>query len=206
MENILQFLEIDNVNDLRRERESLSQLTDDDYFVINNVIEKWDDRQAIANILLFPDIIEKSDRWNTIQKGLESYSEPYYILTAVCGIKRVKSNIPSQYREKYIAQLLRFCDTKTQTLAIQSSITLTHLLHQDEHYLLPQAYPVFNDIVNDNILVFLVENYDEKQLKQLLKNAKISWRAKRQFTKEFSNAKKHKKKLSFTEIPNLKDT
>ncbi|BBM86749.1 hypothetical protein [Candidatus Uabimicrobium amorphum] len=188
MEEILRFLEIEDLELLREARKTLPALDDDSHFVVQNVVDKWDDEQAVANILMCPDIMEESYRWQTIEKGLESYSNPYYILSTVCGLQHLTA-IPDSYREKYLTRVLRFCETKTETLAICASITVTHLLRKDEDYLFSQLYPVFNDNVNHNITLYFAKNYDAKEFKAVAKKAGLSWGTKRHFLKEFAKIK-----------------
>lgn len=202
MEEILRFLEIEDLELLRETRKTLPTLDDDSNFVVHNVVDKWEDEQAISNILLYPDIMEESYRWQTIEKGLESYSNPYYILSSVYGLQNITA-IPNSYREKYLTRVLRFCETKTETLAICASIAVTHLLSKEEDYIFSQIYPVFNDSVNHNIALYFAKNYCLKEFKAIVKKAGLSWGTKRHFLKEFT--KVNGREFIKARIPNFRD-
>ncbi|WP_372370182.1 hypothetical protein [Candidatus Uabimicrobium sp. HlEnr_7] len=204
MEDILYFLGVEDLDSLHESKKKLSKLNEDDHFIVHNVIDKWEDEQAIANILLYPDIIDESYRWQTIEKGLESYSNPYYILAAIYGLQNLKS-VPNSYQEKYFSRILRFCETKTDTLAVCASVTATFLATEENSYLLAEIYPVFNDNVNHNFVNHFVQKYDIAQIKAFAKKAGLPWGTKRLFIKECTKAKRNSTPLVKAKIPNLKD-
>jgi hypothetical protein len=58
-----------------------------------SVVETWTDRQGVANILFYPDLLPPSTQLRFLKKGLEETEFPYYALAAVLGLQTVTERL-----------------------------------------------------------------------------------------------------------------
>jgi hypothetical protein len=81
------FLTTDDLDDLLRARQRLGRVSKRDSLAAVSVLEQWADRQAVANVLFYPDLLPPTVRMRFLMKALEEMEFPYYTLAAVVGLQ-----------------------------------------------------------------------------------------------------------------------
>jgi hypothetical protein len=82
-----EFLRTVDLDDLLRARQRLGRVSKRDSQATVSVLEQWADRQAISNVLFYPDLLPRTARMPFLMKALEEEEFPYYTLAAVVGLQ-----------------------------------------------------------------------------------------------------------------------
>jgi hypothetical protein len=91
LETVLKTTDLD---DLLRERRDILSLTPQETERVSAVIRAWTDRQAIANLLFYPDLIPLSLRFDALDRALRSHGFPYFGLAATVGLPELLAVYP----------------------------------------------------------------------------------------------------------------
>jgi hypothetical protein len=84
------FLQSPDLDDLLARREAITEITRDDAAALTEVVSAGDDRQAVANLLMYPELIPPAVRSATVLSALEGADDDYRVLAAACGLGRVE--------------------------------------------------------------------------------------------------------------------
>lgn len=117
--------------------------------------------QAVANLLFHPTLIPTPLRFAAIDRGLQSYDEPYLALAAVVGLQQVRPDeVPEALRATWRELLLQMVRSRS-ILASRASVTLfTHLpaAHAGE---LLALYPVPDSTASRNIIAYALSRFGD---------------------------------------------
>ncbi|MHA2069117.1 MAG: hypothetical protein ACXABY_32555, partial [Candidatus Thorarchaeota archaeon] len=76
------FLFATDLDDLMSARANLSDMDYEDTEELLRILQKWEDTQAVANILMYPDLMPEGMRLHYILKGLHENRVIYFALAA----------------------------------------------------------------------------------------------------------------------------
>jgi hypothetical protein len=95
------FLTAEDLDDLLGARHRLGRVGKRDSQAAVAVLEQWADRQAVANLLFYPDLLPRSLRMRFLMKGLDETEVPYYQLAAVMGLQTLASEADTRLEEAF---------------------------------------------------------------------------------------------------------
>jgi hypothetical protein len=120
------FLKAEDLDVLLRARGDIGSLTPEESARVVSVIQAWDDRQAVANLLFHPDVMPVSIRFEALDRALRSHDIPYFVLAATVGLQAVGlADVPSDKRTTWIQTLLGLVQSTSEVLAGRASVTLS---------------------------------------------------------------------------------
>jgi uncharacterized protein DUF7010 len=114
-----------DLDELLRLRHEIPALTPEESDRVAAVIREWRDRQAVSNLLFYPELIPAGIRFEALDRALHSSEDPYVALAASVGLQRVApDDVPSEKREAWILTLLTHAGSTSPVLARRASMTL----------------------------------------------------------------------------------
>ena len=70
-------------------RDALDGLDEDDDARIREVLTAWDDVPAVANLLMYPEVVAEQERMPALLRALRDDAQPYLGLAASVGLQRL---------------------------------------------------------------------------------------------------------------------
>ena len=70
-------------------RDDLDGLDEQDDARIHEVLSAWEDVPAVANLLMYPEVVVEDERMPALLRGLRDDAEPYLALAASVGLQRL---------------------------------------------------------------------------------------------------------------------
>ncbi len=95
------FLTTEDLDDLLRARQRLGRVSKRDSHAAVSVLERWADRQAVANVLFYPDLLPRTVRMRFLMKALEETEFPYYTLAAVVGLQNLTDALETKLEKEF---------------------------------------------------------------------------------------------------------
>lgn len=87
MPGLDRFLTAIDLDDLLRARHDIASLTPEESARIVSVVRDWNDRQAVANLMLHPDLMPTDVCLDAVDRALHSNEVPYFTLAATVGLQ-----------------------------------------------------------------------------------------------------------------------
>jgi hypothetical protein len=160
MTKLKAFLHCTDLDDLLKAYGRLRKIRKRQQKCILEVLSAWDQPQSIANILFYPEIIPKDERFQCISKALTEKKQPYYKLAAIVGISNFEREaFSSDQRDTIIDLLFSILEHDKGLIADRTVLALWNLI--DEHHI-PKALRLLehaNENVRHNILAWLIRQY-----------------------------------------------
>ncbi|MBD2315541.1 hypothetical protein [Phormidium tenue] len=155
--NLCEFLRAEDFDDLLEINSSLLDLSNADKKQIEEILQGWKPPQAIANLLMYPNLIPENSRLSSLFRALQSPEVDYYPLAAILGLEKVAPNSLSEETRSEVFEALLGC-METEVLIIVQRCTIALSQYQEAHELDRMSrwlnYP--DDIVKHNILANLI--------------------------------------------------
>ncbi len=169
MKKLQAFLSCTDLDDLLRARGQVRNITTRQAKHISEILAAWDPPQAVANILFYPDIIPNIERFRYLLKALHDDKQPYNKLAAVVGISILKAEVlSSDQRAEIIESLYAIMCQYSGILAERTAITLFHLISRGHILKTLALLEHSNENVRHNVLAWLIRQYADENLKNLL--------------------------------------
>jgi hypothetical protein len=124
------FLAASDLNELARSRAGVdpAQLSADDRLEIEAVLHDWDDVQAVANLLMYPELIATDERLAHVRRALVD-EHTYIQLAATVSIVEIdRAEFNEDARYDLVQRLLESIATDRGLLADRASYSLVALL------------------------------------------------------------------------------
>jgi hypothetical protein len=125
------FLAAADLDDLAAIREELlgAELDTDDRLEVTAVLHDWDDIQAVANLLMHPQLIPADERAPSVQRGLGDVEHSYLRLAACVGVGELDlAELDDDTRHRLVQTLLDAVATDAGTIAERASFSVIWLL------------------------------------------------------------------------------
>ena len=84
------FLAEGELDRLDAARQAVGEPSGEDAAAIGRTLREWADVQAVANLLMHPDLIGEELRVPSLRRGLAEQGHPYLALAAAVGLQRVE--------------------------------------------------------------------------------------------------------------------
>ena len=167
------FLDAEDLDALLSARMQISVLDRVDSQELSAIVRRWTDKQAIANLLMYPEVIPASDRIYALLKGLDEDETEYLVLAAVVGLQNLADDaIPEQERKVVARKLLSTLSHPSETIASRVTVTVANYIEHLDHRDLLAFLGHPDGTVKHNILVALLPLVGREHIKDLVR-AKI---------------------------------
>lgn len=126
------FLAATDLDELGALREQLEGrlLDTDDLLEIIAVITDWEDVQALANLLMYPEVIAPAERHEALQRGLDDAAHPYLRLAAAVGLGDLDlAEVDDDTRYRFAQSLLRVVAAGDDAAAERAAFAVLRYLH-----------------------------------------------------------------------------
>jgi hypothetical protein len=101
------FLLSEELDELASLRDEITSIDRAEAAELSRVVSAWSDPQAIANLLMYPELIPEPDRLPSLMRGLATGANDYLALAAVVGLQRIDDDeIPTGARADIARQLV----------------------------------------------------------------------------------------------------
>lgn len=159
LESVSTILAAADLDELYRAVRGLGRLSATDVEAIRAVLERWDDTQALANLLMYPKLVPVDLRAASLLRGLRDGERPYLALAAAVGLARLDAGWVSQAERTALRdQLLAAVAAGPDLVAVRAAIALAGFIDAAD---LPRVLPCLghpDDRVCHNLLVALAEH------------------------------------------------
>lgn len=171
--DLADFLIATDLDELVASRAKLSDLSSEDSGLIVDILQEWKDQQAIASLLMYPDLIPESIRFETILKGLQEPNSSYLRLAAIVGSDRLVIETPEQEVAIYNGMFDSIINSPAVIAVRASGYLVNKLLFSSQDYSTRIApfldHP--NTSVKHNILAALIPLVGLKNIQSFLDQA-----------------------------------
>ncbi len=170
-QNMEAFLQADELNNLASLAKQAAPLDAADATEIKALVEHWTETQALANLLMYPDIIPSEIRFEALLKGLQSPVKSYLVVAATIGLQRVVSQLSDAEQKAVLDRLLEIIPLSPPTAAGRASVTLSELSRADyaDRFVVLLGHP--GDMIKHNVLVALIKAVGFAQAQVVIDNA-----------------------------------
>jgi hypothetical protein len=205
------FLRATDLDDLLRARSQISAVSKEDAAVLNEIIVSWEDRQAIANMLMYPELIPAANRNDALLRALHSDPSDYELLASILGVQQLgdMTGIPAEINQE-VAECLLGALCSVEPTAMRASVALAALLDDIGIERLFKTLPRVDEAVRHNLLVMTFEHFGEgavtRALRSLDESGRIDNEARDACLSEISRLHEGTNQLvKLAYIPNLVD-
>jgi hypothetical protein len=85
-DDLAAFLAAEDLDELLAAREAITSISKDDAMALHDLVAAWSDEQAVANLLMYPELIPPVDRAAALAEGLSGARGEYAVLAAAVGL------------------------------------------------------------------------------------------------------------------------
>jgi len=154
------FLKAKDLDDLLKIRGQIGGLTADEMKRVADILQEWQDGQAVSNLLFHPSLIPEHMRYDSIDRALRSIEKPYFTLAAVVALRSIDPGTVSlDVRKRWVSRLLEFVRLDGGTLSSRASVTIWSWLRDDDIQKFVRAYPVPDETATENIIAFTISRF-----------------------------------------------
>ncbi len=127
-----EFLAADDLDDAFRARQRIGALGAEDVAAVRSVLERWQDSQAVANLLMHPSLIPSDLLEASLFRGLAERRVVYHVLAAVVGLQSINpAGMTAESRRRITEALLALMRQTTGILAQRASVSIQQFLDED---------------------------------------------------------------------------
>lgn len=169
------FLEAQDLDDLLEARSKLRQLDEKDVKKIRYILQRWNNPQAVSNLLFHPFLIPEDIRASCLLKGLREKKKPYYILASVVGLQGIDSTgFPKEQRKAIKECLISVLKVSEGIISARASVTIYDFLSLEDTSAAFELLNHPNEAVRHNILCWLIRNMEEPDPRAFISMANSS--------------------------------
>jgi hypothetical protein len=119
------FLASRELDHLMMLRDGIPALDAEDHLAISQLLREGANHQAIANLLMYPELIPDSERVQALLTGLRATSNSYLVLAALVGLGRIPEEaLPEPVRPTVMDEVLRSLRHYGGVIAERASVVL----------------------------------------------------------------------------------
>lgn len=194
-EELANFLNTSDLNLLWEARNSISSVNQTDETEIIKILDEWANLQAVANLLMYPDLIPASKRADYVLAGLSETRYIYLVLASVVGLEATNlTDWSPNMRSRAIHKLVALAKSDTEVIAERASVFVADRLWQFDEVESSQIIELLDHpsiVVQHNALVALIPWVGLENIRQILDEAveqgKLSEAGKRATEEKLSN-------------------
>lgn len=151
------FLACDELDALAQQRQTLAELDADDTSAVLEVLYEWNEPLAVANVLMYPQLIEAAQRVRYLLAGLRD-DHSYLQLAAIVGLQVLgRDNLRDSHRAEFVRLLVDKLEQEPAIIPQRASVTLVELIVADQLALLTRYLNHPDRVVRHNVVVAMVK-------------------------------------------------
>jgi hypothetical protein len=171
-ETLLAFLRADDLDAIADARGRIRFISKIDAAALATVANEWSDEQAVANLLMYPEVIPQQARLATLRRGLGGDITDYATLAATVGLQRLAPGDASDDDRREIgARLLHLIESGNATLSRRASLTIGDFVAYVVQDSLLRLLDHSDETVRHNILAALVTAMGSEGVTQAVQRA-----------------------------------
>ena len=170
------FVRATDLDDLLVAHHQITGISKEDAAVLHEIITSWTDRQAVANMLMYPEVIPAPNRNEALLRGLHSDPSDYELLAAVIGVQHLgQTEIPPEIKRE-VTQCLLGALSSDRPTGMRASVALMPFLDDIGIESLLAMMPRLDEAVRHNVLVMAVNHFGEGAVIRCLRSLDESGR------------------------------
>ncbi|MCA6501393.1 MAG: hypothetical protein IM585_12310 [Pseudanabaena sp. M135S2SP2A07QC] len=173
--NLKNFLEITDLDELSQAKNHISVISQNDQAAIIKILQEGANIQAIANLLMYPDLIPENERIDYILAGLRETNFTYLVLASVVGLGQLNIEaLPVQLITQLIEQIINVTKSDSGVIAERASVFLAERLWHFGDTYTSQIIELLDHpskVVQHNTLVALIPLVGLENIRQIIENA-----------------------------------
>jgi len=118
------FLQAAELDDAQAMAQRLKTVAGDEIDEIARQLARWTDRQAVANLLMHPDLIPDAVRYEALRRGLRERAVRYWIVAACVGCQTADMALSGEQRAAVAQDLLGLIGRERGLVAARASAAL----------------------------------------------------------------------------------
>ena len=163
------FLAAADLDELQAARQAIRTIDRQEAAALSGIVQAWSDTQAVANLLMYPEVMPAPHRLAALLHGLDETVNEYLVLAAVVGLQRIPDDdLPDEARPQIAARLAHLIRTRDDVIASRASVTISHYADDIDPEALLALIAHADDAVRHNLLVALLTLIDLKDIERLL--------------------------------------
>ena len=168
---VKEFLAVTELDELLALKQTITNLDAEDEAGIISVLQDWQDKQAVANVLMNPQLIPDAVRFHAVLRGLQDKHVDYYRLAATVGLQEFDSDTFSEEECSTIAEQLLALLESNDVIAERASIAIAQYITKADASKLFKFFDHSNDVVKHNIFVSLIQCIGLQEIHSFMSNA-----------------------------------
>ena len=164
-----QFLQEQELDNLLNLHSTVSIKNKEDSTLILSILDNWNDKQAVSNLLFYPTLIPQANRFNAVVKGLTDQKNKYFNLASIVGVQSPEDlgfNNDEVSRIKNI--LFKHVEQSMDSRAMRSTTSLAQYINKDDtESILTCASNTMED-VQTNLLSMISNLYGQNNIRNVL--------------------------------------
>jgi hypothetical protein len=205
------FLAAEDLDDVGDARAKLKTVNADDTAAIRSVLAKWENAQAVSNLLIHSDLIPEDIRLSSLFRGLVEKRVAYYCLAAVVGLQEIKAEkLPEKDRQRIATALLEVIRKTRDARAKRASLSIDGFISERDA---PQVLALLehaDDTVRTNLRAWLFKEFKARGVEAFttaVQQSDLPPAAKERVISQFKEWRAKPKDFGplFAYIPNLGD-
>ncbi|HEY2812823.1 MAG TPA: hypothetical protein VGJ03_05120 [Acidimicrobiales bacterium] len=167
--------DLDVVSDARGRISRISKL---ESAQLHEIVAEWQDRQAVANLLMYPEVIPAPDRDQALFRGLSSDLGDYTLLASIIGVQRLaeRDQLADDVRKQAGSRLVEVARTAPDATAARASIALGELTDDVDLDEILTLVDVPDETVMHNVLAIALELAGREQVRERVARLQASGR------------------------------
>jgi hypothetical protein len=128
-----EFLGAEDLDDLLRARQRIASLDTGEASAVRSMLQRWEDPQAVSNLLFHPALIPEDIRLASLFRGLAERRVAYYVLAAVVGFQGIDAaGMAAEDRARVVDELLAVIRETRGILAQRASVSVQRFLAESD--------------------------------------------------------------------------
>lgn len=205
------FLTTEDLDDVGDALGKLKTLGADDTSAIRSVLAKWENAQAVSNLLIHSDLMPEDIRLASLFRGLAEKRAAYYGLAAVVGFQKIKpEKLPEKERQRVAAELLAVIRKTRDARATRASLSIGGFISERDAPQVTALLEHADDTVRTNLRAWLFKEFKGRGVEAFsaaVKQSGLAPAAQERILSQFKEWRAKPKDIAplSASIPNLRD-
>jgi hypothetical protein len=166
------FLAARDLDDLAQAFAALEEVVAADADAIAELLSRHNDRQAIANLLMYPTVIPDRLRWAAVRSALDGERDTYLALSATIGLQSLDEGaVTESQRLEVVSALMSLIRSGGETVAARAAGVIGRYLPADQAPRLVGLLDRAEDLVRHNVLAALIDAVGPEAVVEVIANA-----------------------------------
>ena len=172
-----EFLIAKDLDNLLRLNSTVKNLDENDNQIIREILKKWENKQAISNLLLHPNTIPQDIKTKSLIKGLNEQKTIYYNLAAIVGLQDLDKFAESEEMSTTIKnKLFQFIKETEDFRAMRATSTLQSKITKEDTSKIIECGLNKNEGVKTNLIAMIAQLHGKENIEIQLANYEVQFK------------------------------